>query len=45
MQITDDEVCVNIGYKSDGLLKRDEMVDKDVELGDEISRSRQGQRR
>ena len=36
VQITDDEVCVNIGYKSDGLLKRDEMVDKDVELGDEI---------
>ena len=34
--ITDDEVCVNIDYKSDGLLKRDEMVDKDVELGDEI---------
>ena len=36
VQITDDEVCVNIGYKSDGLLKRDELVDKDVELGDEI---------
>ncbi|HPA61082.1 MAG TPA: bifunctional 4-hydroxy-3-methylbut-2-enyl diphosphate reductase/30S ribosomal protein S1 [Clostridia bacterium] len=36
VQNTDDEVCVNIGYKSDGLLKRDEMVDKDVELGDEI---------
>lgn len=36
VQITDDEVCVNIGYKSDGLLKRDELVDKDVNLGDEI---------
>lgn len=36
VQITDDEVCVNIGYKSDGLLKRDELVDKDVALGDEI---------
>lgn len=36
VQITDDEVCVNIGYKSDGLLKRDELVDKDVTLGDEI---------
>ena len=36
IQITDDEVCVNIDYKSDGLLKRDEMVDKDIELGDEI---------
>lgn len=36
VQITDDEICVNIGYKSDGLLKRDELVDKDVALGDEI---------
>ncbi|MDI9521112.1 MAG: bifunctional 4-hydroxy-3-methylbut-2-enyl diphosphate reductase/30S ribosomal protein S1 [Bacillota bacterium] len=36
VQLTDDEVCVNIGYKSDGLLKRDELVDKDVNLGDEI---------
>mgnify|MGYP001344912134 FL=1 len=36
VQITDDEVSVNIGYKSDGLLKRDDMVDTDVELGDEI---------
>ena len=36
VQITEDEVCVNIGYKSDGLLKRVDMVDKDVELGDEI---------
>ncbi len=36
VQITEDEVCVNIGYKSDGLLKRDDMVDKDAKLGDEI---------
>ncbi len=36
VQITDDEVCVNIGYKSDGLLKRVELVDKDTKLGDEI---------
>ena len=36
IQITDDEVCVNIGYKSDGLLKLDELVDKDAGLGDEI---------
>ena len=36
VQITDDEVCVNIGYKSDGLIKRSEMVEKDVNLGDEI---------
>jgi (E)-4-hydroxy-3-methyl-but-2-enyl pyrophosphate reductase len=36
VQMTDDEVCVNIGYKSDGLISREELVDKDVELGDEI---------
>ena len=36
VQMTDDEVCVNIGYKSDGLLARSEMKDEDVELGDEI---------
>lgn len=36
VQITDDEVCVNIGYKSDGLMKRSEMVDKDVQLGDTV---------
>lgn len=36
VQITEDEVCVNIGYKSDGLIKKSELVDKDVKLGDEI---------
>ena len=36
VQITEDEVCVNIGYKSDGLIKRSELVDQDVQLGDEI---------
>lgn len=36
VQITEDEVCVNIGYKSDGLIKRSELVDKDVALGDTI---------
>ncbi|MBR0407633.1 MAG: bifunctional 4-hydroxy-3-methylbut-2-enyl diphosphate reductase/30S ribosomal protein S1 [Clostridia bacterium] len=36
VQITDDEVCVNIGYKSDGLIKRSDLVDQDVKLGDEI---------
>ncbi len=36
VQITDDEVCVNIGGKSDGLIKRSEMAEKDVKLGDEI---------
>lgn len=36
VQITDDEVCVNIGYKSDGLIKREDLVMEDVKLGDEI---------
>ncbi len=36
VQITDDEVCVNIGYKSDGLIKRSELVDENIELGDDI---------
>ena len=36
VQITEDEVCVNIGYKSDGLIKKSDLVDKDVKLGDEI---------
>ena len=36
VQITEDEVCVNIGFKSDGLIKRDDLVTQDVKLGDEI---------
>ena len=36
VQANNDEVCVNIGYKSDGIIKRDDLVDKDVKLGDEI---------
>ena len=36
VQITDDEVCVNIGYKSDGLIKRSDLVDENIELGDDI---------
>ncbi len=36
VQITDDEVCVNIGYKADGLIKREDLVDQDVKLEDEI---------
>ena len=36
VQITDGEVCVNIGYKSDGLIKKSELVDQNVKLGDEI---------
>ena len=36
VQITDDEVCVNIGFKSDGLIKREDLITTDVKLGDEI---------
>ena len=36
VQITDDEVCVNIGFKSDGLIKREDLVSEDVKMGDEI---------
>ena len=36
VQLTDDEVCVNIGYKADGLIKRTDLVDQDVKLDDEI---------
>ena len=36
VQITDDEISVNIGYKADGLIKREDLVDQDVQLGDEI---------
>ncbi|MBQ8072723.1 MAG: bifunctional 4-hydroxy-3-methylbut-2-enyl diphosphate reductase/30S ribosomal protein S1 [Clostridia bacterium] len=36
VQITDDEVSVNIGYKADGLIKKEDLVEQDVKLGDEI---------
>ena len=36
VQITDDEVCVSIGYKADGLIKRADLVDQNVKLDDEI---------
>ena len=36
VQITDDEVCVNIGFKADGLIKREDLVTQDVKLDDEI---------
>ena len=36
VQITEDEVCVSIGYKADGLIKREDLVDQDVKLDDEI---------
>ena len=34
--ITDSEVCVNIGYKSDGMIKLEDLVTPDVKIGDEI---------
>lgn len=36
VQITEDEVCVNIGYKSDGLIRRADLVSTEVKVGDEI---------
>ena len=36
VQITDDEVCVNIGYKADGLVKKSDLCDTDVKIDDEI---------
>ncbi len=36
VQMTEDEVCVNIGFKSDGLMKRSDLVTENVALGDEI---------
>ncbi len=36
VQMTEDEICVNIGFKSDGLIKREDLVTENVKLGDEI---------
>ena len=36
LQVTDDEVGVDIGYKMDGIIKRSDLVDTDVKVGDEI---------
>ncbi len=36
IQITDDEVSVNIGYKADGLVKKSDLSSTDVKIGDEI---------
>jgi ribosomal protein S1 len=36
VQITEDEVCVNIGYKSDGLIKKADLVSTDLKIGDEV---------
>lgn len=34
--ISDDEVCVNIGYKSDGIIKRADLTQEDVQMGQEL---------
>ena len=36
LQVTEDEVGVDIGYKTDGIIKRSDLVDADVKVGDEI---------
>ncbi len=36
VQITDDEISVNIGYKTDGLIRRSDLVDQELKLGDEV---------
>ena len=36
VQITEDEVCVNVGYKADGLIKMADLTSTDVKIGDEI---------
>ena len=36
VQITEDEVCVNVGYKADGLVKKADLSSTDVKVGDEI---------
>ena len=36
VQITEDEVCVNIGYKADGLVKKSDLCVSDVKIDDEI---------
>ncbi|MBR6030303.1 MAG: bifunctional 4-hydroxy-3-methylbut-2-enyl diphosphate reductase/30S ribosomal protein S1 [Clostridia bacterium] len=36
VQVNDEEVCVNINYKSDGICKRSDLSDQDVKVGDQI---------
>ena len=36
VQITEDEVCVNVGYKADGLVKKSDLSTPDVKIDDEI---------
>ena len=36
VQVAEDEVYVNIGYKADGIIKRTELTQQDVKPGDEL---------
>ena len=36
VQVTPDEVYVNIGYKADGIIKRSDLTQQDVKEGDEL---------
>ncbi len=36
VQISEDEICVNVGYKADGLVKKADLSSTDVKIGDEI---------
>ncbi len=36
VQITEADVCVDIGYKTEGRIAREDLADQDVKLGDEI---------
>ena len=36
VQVTDDEVYVNIGLKADGIIKRTELTQQDAKVGDEL---------
>lgn len=36
VQLTDSDVCVDIGYKTEGRMAREDLADQDVKLGDEI---------
>ena len=36
VSVAEDEVCVNVGYKMDGLVKKSDLSSTDVKIGDEI---------
>ncbi|MCF0254636.1 MAG: 30S ribosomal protein S1, partial [Duodenibacillus sp.] len=36
VSVAEDEICVNVGYKMDGLVKKSDLSSTDVKIGDEI---------